>query len=202
MVYPELRSPNNSNHIAIVEKRELIRTFLFRALILFISWTLLFNGYIKPHTNINKYLTLAVAHGTSFASSFLGYETKVTSESKMEKDIPVLEALIHLNNEPAALVADACNGLELFVLFIGFLVCFPGSTLPKLLFSITGVAILFFVNILRELALSLNYLHFRSSFDFNHKYTYAIVVYLVVFLMWRFWMNNYSILVSRNKSAL
>ena len=176
-----------------MDKRKLLRRFLIKAVIFYFGWTALFHGYIRPSGYINNFLTLTVANGTKIGGQLLGYDAFVTSEA--EKNSPEkIHATVYLNNEPAVLVADACNGLELFALFVGFIVCFPGAVLPKIIFSIGGTLLLFLANIIREIALSFNYLYFRSSFDFNHKYTYAIAVYAIVFLIWRYWLNNYSVL--------
>ena len=176
-----------------MDKKKLVKGFLIKALIFFFAWMILFHGYIKPSAYINNFLTLTVANGTKLGGQLLGYDAYVTSERNEE--IPTnLNATVYFDEEPAVLVADPCNGLELFALFIGFIVCFPGPFWPKVFFSIGGTLILFLINILRELALSLNYIYFRSSFEFNHKYTYAIAVYAIVLIIWRFWINNYSVL--------
>lgn len=125
---------------------------------------------------------MAVANGTSSLASVFGIDAHATKR-KSKGDTPETIAMIHFDQKPAAAVGSACNGLELFALFVGFIVCFPGSILPKVLFSVLGTGFLFSINILRELALSFNFLYFRSSLEFNHKYTYAIAVYVIVFLI-------------------
>lgn len=182
--------------LLFMTKKILLRLFLIKAVIFYIGWLILFHGFIAPSGTVNNFLTVTVAKGTAIGGELLGYDTHI--ETKTNKDeAHNLSSTVYLDGNASVLVADPCNGLELFALFIGFIVCFPGPIIPKVIFSVCGTLALFFVNILREIALAMNYLHFRSSFHFNHKYTYAIAVYVVVFLIWKYWLNHYSALSSK-----
>ena len=120
--------------------------------------------------------------GTVAGLHTLGYETHGKDD------------LVYIDNQPVVLVADACNGLELFALYAGFLLCFPGRWTYKALFIPLGTGVIFLVNVMREVVLALNYKFFQETFEFNHKYTYVFVVYIVIFLIWRFWLKRYSII--------
>ncbi|MCR9249724.1 MAG: exosortase/archaeosortase family protein [bacterium] len=176
------------------KKQQIIKKFLIRAVISFVIWTVVFNFFIVPHTKINSVLTESVVIGSAIGLKFLGYE--IGSEIQ-QSESNTSSGILTISNEPAILVADACNGLELFALYAGFIICFPGKFKYKAIFLPIGIAILFLVNILREIALALNYHFYKVSFDFNHHYTFAILVYLIVFLIWRYWLNNFSTLSSK-----
>ena len=170
-------------------KKHLLKIFAVRAAVLFVCWLLLFHLYLIPDGRLNNSLTRSVVIGTQIGLEAIGYNVSREFSYK-EGEINNLRGILSIDSEPVVLVADACNGLELFALFAGFLLCFPGRLKYKLFYIPAGIFILFFLNIIREIALALNYYHFRVSFDFNHKYTFAAIVYLVVFLIWRHWMNN------------
>ena len=167
-------------------KRKLLRNFGIKAVVLFVVWMILYYGFIIPDGRLNSYLTNSVIKGTTTGLGLLGYATHKEDN------------LVYINSEPVVLVADACNGLELFVLYIGFLLCFPGRWLYKIIFIPSGVFMIFIINVIREIVLSLNYKYFQQTFDFNHKYTYVFIVYLFVFGLWRFWLNRYSDLARKN----
>ena len=169
-----------------VDKKQLLKGFAIKAVLTFVAWSILYYGFIIPDGRLNKFLTDTVISGTTLGLRMLGYET--SGENKM----------ILIDNQPVVLVADACNGLELFALYIGFLICFPGKLKYKLVFIPLGVVMIYVVNVLREIVLALNYKFFQETFDFNHKYTYVFIVYLFVFGIWRFWLNRYSILAKPN----
>ena len=112
-------------------------------------------------------------------------------------EITFAEETVMIDNEPVVLVADECNGLELFVLYAGFIICFPGKIKFKLIFIPIGILLIYFVNVIREIVLALNYKFFRESFEFNHKYTYVLIVYIFVFILWRIWIKRYSIIAEK-----
>lgn len=179
----------------MMSKRSLIRNFLIKALIFFIVWKVVFYACIIP-TGANNFITEVVSHGTKLGGRLLGYTTRVEI-IETDDSISRVNGIVYFDEVPGVMVADACNGLELFALYVGFFVCFPGSVLPKILFSVGGTLLLFTLNIMREVVLAINYMYFETSFDFNHKYTYAIAVYLVVFLIWKYWLNNYSMIAKK-----
>lgn len=162
------------------ERKRLLKVFVIRAVALYALWLVVYYGFIQPEGSLNAWLTNLVIQGTVIGLDLLGYATSGEG------------SLIYIDNQPVVLVADACNGLELFALYAGFLLCFPGPWRYKSIFIPVGIAIVFLVNVLREIVLSLNYKFFQQTFEFNHKYTYVFVVYGVVFLIWRFWLNRYS----------
>ena len=108
-------------------------------------------------------------------------------------------AIVYIDDQASVLVADGCNGLELFALYIGFLIAFPGRVLYKALFIPIGAVLIFVVNVLREIALALNYKFFPDSFELNHKYTYVLIVYTFIFLIWRYWLNRYSLIANNQQ---
>jgi len=161
----------------------IVKKFLIRAGIVYVSWLVLYHAVIVPYTSINQILTEKVIQGTVWGLDILGYET--TGEGD----------LIYIDGQAVVLVADACNGLELFALYTGFLLAFPGRWTYKAVFIPLGIFAIFLINILREIALSLNYKFFQETFELNHKYTYVFIVYIFVFVIWRYWLKNYSLLV-------
>ena len=163
-------------------KIKILKKFGLRSLIVFIIWMLLYHGYIIPDGRLNQFLTGTVITGTLTGLNLLGHNS-------IREDNYVL-----IDSEPMVLVADNCNGLELFVLYAGFLICFPGRLKYKLIFIPVGIILIYTINVIREIILALNYKFFRETFEFNHKYTYVLIVYIFVFILWRVWIKRYSII--------
>lgn len=161
----------------------MLKKFVIRAAIIYVVWLVLYYGIIIPDGRMNSFLTKSVIEGTLVALTIVGYES--TSD----------ESVILIDGDPVVLVADACNGLELFALFSGFILAFPGRIKYKLYFIPIGILLIYLINVIRELALALNYKFFQKSFELNHKYTYVFIVYCFVLLLWRFWLKRYSALV-------
>jgi exosortase/archaeosortase family protein len=164
------------------DKYHILKVFGLRSLLAFIIWMFLYHGIIIPDGRINLFLTNTVIYGTLFGLKALGYQCIQQGQTVL------------IDGEPVVLVADACNGLELFVLYAGFIICFPGRIKFKLLFIPFGILLIYIINVFREIILALNYKFFRESFEFNHKYTYVLIVYVFVFILWRIWIKRYSVI--------
>lgn len=167
------------------EKYHILKVFGIRSVLAFIIWMLLYHGIIVPDGRVNQFLTNTVIEGTLFGLKVLGHDC-------IQQGHTVL-----IDDDPVVLVADECNGLELFVLYAGFIICFPGRIKYKLLFIPIGILLIYIVNVIREIILALNYKFFRESFEFNHKYTYVLIVYIFVFILWRIWIKRYSIIAQK-----
>lgn len=176
-----------SNKLKSYDKRKLITSFIFKAILFFVAWQILFAFWIKTESGLNEVLTDYVIKATKIGMESLGFSAKNDGN------------IILIENKPILRVENECNGLELLALFAGFIICFPGHPKIKLLYILIGSVILLMVNVGREILLGLNYYYFRSTFDINHKYTYTIIVYLIVFGIWKHWLKNYS-LVSNKKN--
>ena len=82
------------------------------------------------------------------------------------------------------MIFDDCNGLDLFIIYIAFIVLLPYPAWRKLIFSIGGLIAIFIGNIIRCVSLYWVYVHFRGMFDFNHHYVFTIIMYLIIFYGW------------------
>lgn len=149
------------------------RKFVTKAAILFIAWKLLYNFILIPIDIPDRQLTYVVGKGTErFLSLFY--------------DNTAYEGLnfILINSRRVCKITPSCNGLELIVLFVGFLLCLPTTRKRFLLFTIAGITGIYILNIFRCAALSVMTLHHNSLKDFAHHYAFKIAVYAFVFLLW------------------
>jgi len=81
-------------------------------------------------------------------------------------------------------IADGCNGLSLFVLFIGFIVAYPGKVYLKTMYAIIGIVSITFLNISRCAGLALVHNSYPYLTDFAHHYVFKMITYLAIFYMW------------------
>ena len=89
-------------------------------------------------------------------------------------------------------VGNGCNGLELFALFTGFIIIFPGNWKNKVWYIPLGIIVLHFFNVLRIIGLVFSGYYDRSYLHFNHKYTFTIIMYLLTFVGWILWVKYFS----------
>ncbi len=182
---------NKSTNI-VFHNRELIR-FLALAFAILLAWVLLsvffpsFIGdmhyfIIKPQADISAY----------FLRSF-GYNIA------QEYMVGGCEASIIFVSYGNICVGTGCSGLELFLLFFGFIALMKGRLKDKLWFVPLGITGIFVLNIMRIIALCIIYYYHPDYLDFNHKYTFVIIVYGAIFGLWVIWVNKFANLKSSSK---
>lgn len=167
--------------------------FLVKCAAFYIIWNVVYYGWIRPHTD----LQMVITSSTTTVSTWILNQFDEDSNF-IHRDYPGVGeggqsvSLIYKNAEPLISVADSCNALTLMVLFLGFILAYPGDWRLKLIYIPVGCAVIFLINIVRVQVLIYNYMHFKAWFEFNHKYTFTIAVYLAVFYFWMLWANKYS----------
>lgn len=148
---------------------------------LYLLWFLGYEHYLAPAGRLDAALTQNLAQVSAAVLRLLGFTVTVTGQ-----DPP----LIHLAQHPVLFIGNACNGLVLYALFSGFIVAFPGPVRRKLWFIPAGLVLLYSLNVLRIVGLCLNVQYFPSTVDFNHHYTFALVVYAAIFGLWMWWATR------------
>ncbi|MBN9299785.1 MAG: archaeosortase/exosortase family protein [Filimonas sp.] len=165
-----------------------IQVFLKRAALIFIIWKLIYHLFLFNGRIIDAPLTHISSAGARWTLQQMhpGSETGIREECNPDlvtNEIVCMDMLL-LSGRKVVGVADPCNALELYVLYIGFLFSFPSSFKKILLFSIIGVAAIYIANIIRLVLLAQMYLHNMSARDFAHHYLFKAVVYALTFVLW------------------
>lgn len=157
---------------------ENIRPFILRAAILIVVWELLYNFVLKPSGIPDDQLTRIVQVGAMKLLSL--FYTDIGEDGN----------IIVLNGSKAVSIARQCNGLELIVLYLGFIICLPSNPKRMLLFGVVGTLIIYILNIIRTAILAVMYDINHSMTDFAHHYVFKIIIYAVVFLGWVLYMKK------------
>lgn len=176
-----------------------VKSFLIKGLLFFIAWKFLYLLFLQPSRILDKPLTNFTAIETAKTLNSITHSASFTT--KQEVDVyeeadgiyerqPVMS--INYNRQQALSVADACNALELFILYAGFIICFPGNLKRKLAFIIGGILFIFLINILRCAGLAWIFIHYPQYGDFSHHYLFTFIVYLCIFLLW-FWFTKKAV---------
>ncbi|PVY38692.1 exosortase X [Pontibacter virosus] len=155
----------------------IVLRFLIFSLSLCIVWFLVYDFWLSL---LDNWLSLKIVHSTVHFLSFIGYNADANG------------IMVQIDGADTVFVYHACNGMVLMALFTGFIVAFPGPIIKKLFFIPIGLLLIYILNILRVSALALNAHHFSYTVDFNHKYTFTIIVYAAIFVLWMIWVKRYS----------
>jgi exosortase family protein XrtF len=89
-------------------------------------------------------------------------------------------------------IGDPCNGLTLFALFAIFIVAYPGPWKHKLWFIPVGITVIHFLNVMRITALCIIVMKRPEWLDFNHTYTFQLLMYGFIFGLWWIWIQKLS----------
>ncbi|MFT5820848.1 MAG: exosortase family protein XrtF [Crocinitomix sp.] len=168
-----------------IRKNRIIQ-FLLVAGVLYTAWLLLYYLLIKTQTNWDYGLNYNIVELAQSFFSLFGIETTVAIES----DHVVL--YLDAGNYRGIWVGDECNGFKLFSIFSVFIIAFPGKIKHKLWFLPLGLIIIHLVNVLRIMALVMINNYYPRYLDFNHLYTFTIIVYAAIFVLWYIWAKKYS----------
>lgn len=177
-----------------------IRAFLRNALIVFAIWKVVYLFFLLDARILDKPLTDHVGNSTAW---FLNHctpldgftATAIEKQSIFEGQMQFYKvSQVRHHGEDILLIADPCNGLELIVLFIGFILCFPSSIYKKIFFILFGVAIIDLANILRCGGLVfIKRFYDYDLFQFAHHYGFKITLYGIIFMLWMLFTKNIKI---------
>lgn len=150
-------------------------------------WFVVYEYYLNPHTLTDEYIIDNLADISKGILNFFGYE--VTTE---EGTVLGFRKYIGITGFMKLYIGAPCDGFTLFILFFSFIVAFPGSAIHKIWYIPAGLLLIHLINALRVVALVLIVKANPEWLSFNHDYTFTILVYAFVFLLWWIWVNKFS----------
>jgi exosortase/archaeosortase family protein len=159
-----------------------VKVFFGRGLILLVAWKLLYLLLLEPLQFPDEPLTRLIVFSTTKTLSifqpgvfFAGHE------------------IFTYNGRKIIGILNPCNGLEVMVLYSGFIIAMPTlvkSFKRKLLFILAGITGIIILNIIRCTTLSLIAFQYPQIFEFSHKYLFNLLVYSSMILAWSYYCNN------------
>lgn len=179
----------------VLEMPQMVRSFLIKAVLLFLIWEVVYLLILLPDRIIDRPLSLFTAESTVYflnksqsTQNFIvfEYKEKIWKDLWMEYD----KTAIVLNGKKIIGIADSCNGLSLIVLFIGFIICFPKRLNKKIWFICLGTLLIIVINIIRCFLLAKIQIQFPEFLDFAHYYLFNITTYSIVFYLWYRFANT------------
>jgi len=172
---------------------QFILTFLMVYFVLSFSYKL-YLDFSDGSNYYPDYLTYQVAQQTDMVLSALGYKTE-TLPHPNEASIQLI-----INNNYVARIIEGCNSLSVIVLFISFIVAFSGRPKTTIVYLFVGSLIVYCVNLLRIVILSIGLYLYPQHSGFLHSVIFPAIIYGMVFLLWMFWVNRFSNIKNQNKA--
>ncbi len=167
-----------------------IRLFLGKALLLFVAWEIIYGVFLFDSQFLDRILTTHVGESSviflnnftsmdGFSAKTEGWSSTYAGEALENK----VSAIYH-DDYMVLYIANACNGLSLMALYVGFIICMPSKFLRKILYIVLGLLALDLINILRCVGLIYLREYFYVYFEFAHHYLFKATVYTATFLIW------------------
>jgi exosortase/archaeosortase family protein len=178
-----------------------VKLFLLKGAALFFVWKLLYLGVLLPNRLLDRPLTRFVGIGTVAMLNLFTHSTDYSVKSEADErivgtdQVVIREEVERLYSGPDRIlsIADVCNGLEVMVLFAGFIFCWPvgpsaGSAsaawLRRFKFLAGGIALILLLNMIRCAALAIISQHKPEYVDFYHHYLFTFIIYGFIFWLW------------------
>lgn len=153
------------------------KRFAVKAFVLAILFNVTYIFYLSPTRLFDRPLTNFTATITNYLLNHfykLGFSLKEVHRG---------ELIIYLKNG-LLLIGDACNAFKLYVLYLGFLLCVPGAIAKKLLYFISGFAMILALNLIRIIALVWLLFNKPEWTNVAHHYIFTTIVYGCMFMLW------------------
>ena len=158
--------------------------FLIKVSILLILWYCLYEFWLGPKGYLDRPLINNLIYFSSSLLHFFGFNVIDHAFENMRT--------MGIDGTNGVWIGDACNGIPLFAVFTIVISCFPGPWKTKLWYIPIGILFIHLINIIRLAILSIIVFYSPDSLDFNHTYTFQILVYGLMFLLWIRWIKKYS----------
>lgn len=165
-------------------KDPLVR-FLVTGVLLYVSWRLLYDLVIHPWGVLDRAVIDNLMLLSGGILEALGFT--LLPEPSMDTN-----RYLGVQGGSMLWIGDPCNGVSVFAVYIIFLLAYPGRWNLKLLFIIGGVLLIHLLNALRIVALCYIVTIDYELLNFNHDYTFYVIVYGVVFLLWYVWVTRFA----------
>jgi len=160
--------------------------FLAVSAILFVAWTAFYELWLHPNGRLELWIVEQIGTATAAILKLLGY-TLISSEILAES-----YSTVGVDGTHGVFISDNCSGISLMALFAGFIIAYPGNVKYKLMLIPFGILTIHIINILRIVGLCLMAKHTPTLFELNHHYTFTVVVYTYIFILWVVWVNKFA----------
>jgi len=173
-----------------------VAIFFLKAFALFVGWKAFYIFFLLPTRGVDRPLTRFIGAATAtvlnVGSGPVHYHAVEAGDTSLADDKLVISTAMDIRRDgrQTLRIADACNGLELMVLYAGFLLCFPAPAGKKLRYIPLGILLIMVMNILRCTALVWIFIHYHKYLDFSHHFLFTFLIYGLIFILWFLFTKN------------
>lgn len=150
--------------------------FIAKLAAVFLVLYLFYEEVLSVYTSANDNLIGLIMQHSERLLVLLGYDLLQSSG--------FYQYHIGIANTSGVVIGDPCNGMSLFILFASFILVFKGKWWFKLICIFIGIFSIYLLNVFRIVALCIVVKYNPESLQFHHAYTFTLLVYAFIFLLW------------------
>lgn len=155
--------------------------FFGLAFLAYVAWSVAYEQVLKPQTTLDEVVIEHMVNSTESAFKAIGWPVGTYPQPATHRD------RVGVAGHAGVQIGAPCDGVALFALFAIFILAFPGPILRKLWFIPAGIALLHLANIIRVVVLARIQATSPEWLEFNHDYTFKVLIYGLVFALWYLW---------------
>lgn len=157
--------------------------FLGKFLGIYLVGNVLYGIYISHYNPKADPVSRVVTSQTSACLNLAG-ENTTYQQHPFKNSVELLQ-----NGNTVLSVFEGCNGLNVMIIFVAFVVAFNGPVSRMLWFIPAGLIVIHLVNLGRIGLLYFVAQEYEQYFYYVHKYFFTAILYLVVFALWAAWVS-------------
>lgn len=158
--------------------------FIVKFVILYLAANTLYGFWVEWYSPSADPMTVQVAKMTAKGIAWFDGDVKAI-EMANSKNVAIRNA------EGIVIeVFEGCNGINVMLVFLSFIIAFRGTLAKTAKFAAIGCAVIYLLNLLRVGALYTVELNWPRYLYFFHKYLFTGGIYLAVFFMWYLWARQ------------
>lgn len=176
-----------------MKKNKVVIVFLVKFFAVYFSLTGLYALYLNNFQQKDSIfacapITNVVSNQAKGICKFLGYDI-FTEQNPNELSISFF-----VNEKLVSKIVEGCTSISIMILFLSFIIAFSGRTKTTILFGISGLILIYAVNIFRIVLLTLAIYHYPKYSPFLHNIVFPGIIYGMVFTLWVVWVNKFALI--------
>ena len=155
--------------------------FFGLAFLAYVVWSVAYEQVLKPSTTLDEVVIEHMVSSTEAVFEAVGWPVGTYPQPATHRD------RVGMAGHAGVQIGAPCDGVALFALFAIFILAFPGPMSRKAWFIPAGIALLHLANIGRVVVLTRIQATSPEWLEFNHDYTFTVLIYGLVFALWYLW---------------
>lgn len=184
----EINKLRNEPMMFLIKRNSKVLKFLLKIGFLIFLWKVLFFVIWRNPFLLNLYNQFSLV----VIDLFLNAAAGIMSILGEEMEIDHLLRIVRIKGTSGVTVGEPCIGYEIDAFFLALIISSTGKLSNKVWFSIFGLFLLVFVNLLRIITLTYLVEINPWLWEVNHKFVFSVVVYSVLFILWHLWIKFYA----------